>query len=172
MSDKDLVESNEEKDIVVFGEKADHLDEHGRIIHEDKINFKVIHKDLIFMHETLRMVADKDLVPPDEVGPFVTLLEMMAEQEADVHRYECLLLPVNYFLGLWHGLNTARKFSLYLPQWVKKDKHLDWITTNVAKYLDKYHMVKSHEANEEKIKEKPYFAKIGNKELEDKSSSI
>ena len=137
----------------------DNLDEHGRLKYEDHINFPLKQRDLIFMHETVRMVMDKGLVPMDEEGPVVTLLEMMASAEPDVYNHECMLLPVNYFVGLWHCLNTARKFSLYTQQWKKKDKWLDRITIKVAEKIDEYHLVKSHEFNEEKLDKSPEYYK-------------
>jgi hypothetical protein len=140
-------------------QEDENLDQHGRPIWEDKIVFKLQHKDLIFMHQTIRLVMEKGLVPPEEVGPCMTLLEELAVQESEVHKKSGLILPINYFVGMWHALNTARMFSLYSQQFKKKDKHLENIVMRIAKRLDEYHTVKSHEANESKMDKSPQYFK-------------
>lgn len=142
-------------------ENTDHLDKHGRIISEEYINFKMTHEDLLFVDETIKKIIDLDLVPVTEAGPVVTLLEMLAEREKSVYHDGHILLPVNYFTGMWHCLQTGRKFSIYSQQWKKKDKYLDRITMEIAKSIDAYHAVKSHVKNEAKADKvaEGYFGK-------------
>jgi hypothetical protein len=142
------------------------LDETGRLVHDDSINFRCSHKDIIFIHETIGLVLEKGLVPEPEIGPIMVLLDMLANAEPDTHKHGCFILPVNYFIGMWHGLNTARKFGLYSQQFKQKEKHLDHLTTQVARSIDAYHTIKSHVAEEEKLELTPkYFEKMNTEML-------
>lgn len=154
------------KDVQPAPDNDEHLDEHGRVIHQDKIQMQLQHKDLIFIHQATRDLMQKGLVPEPEIGPCMTLLDILAESEPHVHKHGVLILPVNYFVGMWHVLNSCRKFSIYSQQWKKKDKKLDHITTVVASYIDKYHTVKEHEAKEDAVEKAPapreIFKSLGN----------
>lgn len=171
MVDKSLVQESATKAIQERLEKEINqveTDQHGLKIHEDMINFKCNQGDLKFIHKTICMVLERGLVPEPEIPPVFTLLEMLGEREEKVFETGHLFLPVNYFVGMWHALNTARKFGLYAIVKTKgKSKakiarrnvessyncrYLDKITMKVAESIDKYHKVKQHERQEDKLK--------------------
>lgn len=164
MENSNLPSPSEVKEVYspkeVVAQESKDTDIHGREIFEESVVQRISHPDFIFMHETLREVIDKDLVPPDDIGPMMTLLEMLADQEKDVYDTGAFILPINYCVGLWHCLNTGRKFHIY-EKFKKKDKTLDIITNRIAKSLDAYHKAKIHEEKEGMVTDKSYLEYMG-----------
>lgn len=148
----DIGSSKEIQNSVDIDKENENLDQHGRMKHEDIIVLRLNHKELLFIHQAIRDVLETNppIVPPDEVGPTISLLEMLSAQEKEIYNHSQLVLPVNYCVGLWHCLNTGRKFHIYKKR-KGKDNHLDKTVRNIAESLDAYHKVKSHEKNEERI---------------------
>lgn len=150
-------------------EGEEHLDQHGRIIHNDTVVFSTDWGELVFIHKTIRELLTENLnnknklLPVDEVDPIITLMEMLADQEKRVKEKKILILPVNYFLGLWHTLRFCKSIGLYSAK--KYRTRLDRVAMKVAEYLDNYHAVKSHEENREKMDVSPekYYSLPENK---------
>lgn len=139
MSDKEVV--NYDSDIQV-GEKE--VDEHGRMIYTDTVIIPMNMRQLHLAWGTIKEVLELGVVPPDELGPVMELLERIAAMEKDVWEKKAISLPINYCVGFWHCLNTGRKFHIYKKE-KAKDKQLDKLTMEVAKVIDNYHKVMKHE---------------------------
>lgn len=149
------------------------LDENGLIIHEEGIEFKCSHNDLLFIHTVCKDMLEANLVPPMEVDKVITLMEMLAEQEKKAWDYGCFFLPINYFIGMWHCLNTGRSFDIYSKNKTKANT-LDQITYRAAEQIDLYHAIKVGKEPNDKSKKNQIasFQKVVDelKQITDKSS--
>lgn len=137
MDSKDLINNIEAKEIQIGEPK---VDETGRMVFEDGIDYRISHADLMFIWNTIKDLLDANLIPPMESEPTIKLMGMIAERESEVYRNGFMFLPINYFVGMWHALNTGRKFDIYSKA-LKKANKLDQITMKVAEKIDEYHRI-------------------------------
>jgi hypothetical protein len=86
----------------------------------------------------------KGIVPPHEINKAFELMKLLAEQDKDTRKEFKIKLPINYMMGLWHCLNSARKFWIYKED-ADKDRYLTDVTLKVATILDIYHKRKENE---------------------------
>ena len=77
------------------------------------------------------------------------LMEIYAKAHRPDSKSDFMMtLPVNYFVGTWHILNTCRKFHLFSED-KALDTAIDGLTMFFAKKIDLYHAVKRAEKAEE-----------------------
>lgn len=89
----------------------------------------------------IKFALESGVVPPNEIDGAIELMEMVASQERDSRKPYNLDLAINYFNGLWHCVNTCRKFDLFADDEAMSNA-VDGLALKLASYLDKYHSVK------------------------------
>lgn len=123
------------------------LDEIGRPVHKDHIEWETDTAELKAILECCSKLLDNDLVPHTEIDGVFELMEKISRLEQDKRVYKAQL-PVNYFVGAWHVVNSCRKFDLY-----SEDKYvskaIDGLAGKLARFIDMYHVAKRTEGTME-----------------------
>jgi len=135
---------------IVTDEKGDiKLDDAGKPVFRDVIEWETTGGQIMAIWTCIKELLDQRLVPPNEQDAAFDLLTLMATLHRNSTKTYKASLPINYFVGTWHVLNTCRKFDLF-----KEDKPLsasiDELTLWFAERIDIYHVVKKGEKVEEK----------------------
>lgn len=120
------------------------LDESNKPVFVDQIKMETTTDEHRNLWLCIRLVLEEGLVPEPEIDACISLMEKLAIQEKDSRKPYFITLPINYFVGLWHCVNTCRKFDLFKDD-KKVDKIVDGLALKLAGYLDYHHSVKSFE---------------------------
>jgi len=137
----------------------------GRPLFEHSIVMPTDSPEVMAMWTTCKAILEERLVPQPEEDAVFKVMEMLAEQ-IKTDRAFSIKFPVNYFTGLWHCLNTARKFDIFNND-KKLSKSISNTTFKVAQLLDTYHVIKDKETGMDDIKRDEFTGKVDL--LEDKS---
>lgn len=131
------------------------VDKNNMPIYEDQVTLAVSLKEVKFMFDSCCLLFHEEvkspLVPHDSVDACFDVITYLAELHEDARAKGMdigfdIVLPVNYFKGLWHMLNTARMYKLWeRDKSDKKAESLDRITKKVASRLDAYVAIKTKE---------------------------
>lgn len=120
------------------------LDDTGRPVFNDQIQMETNTSEHRALWTCIKAVVEEGLAPEPELDAIFKLMEDLAMQEKDSRKPYNITLDVNYFVGLWHCVNTCRKFDLF-----NEDKGMnvavDGLALKLAGYLDTYHSVKNFE---------------------------
>jgi len=151
--DKQLTKALTELDgaIETDEEGTPKLDEAGKPIFKDSIEWDTNSAQIHAIWSCIKILLEQSLVPPNEIDAAFDLMAMYAKLDRpDNTKDYKVTLPINYFVGTWHILNTCRKFSLF-----SKDKGMsqaiDGLTLWFAEKIDQYHYVKNHEEVVDKV---------------------
>ena len=128
------------------------LDETGNPIFKDSVQMGVKRNQLLFIYNAIKDLLDANLkangmlIPPPEIDRVMKLMDLIASQDKDTTKEIKLTLPINYMVGLWHSLQSGRRFGIYMKDADKmKDTYLDDMTMKVAETIDTYHKLKNKE---------------------------
>lgn len=145
--DKQLTKALTELDGAIETDEkgAPKLDEAGKPIFKDSIEWDTNSAQIHAIWSCIKILLDQKLVPPNEIDAAFDLMATYArlDRPASTKDYT-VQLPVNYFVGTWHILNTCRKFSLFSKD-KGMSKAIDGLTLWFAEKIDQYHYVKNHE---------------------------
>lgn len=119
-------------------------DDIGRPVFKDKIKMETNTAEHRALWTCVRAVLEEGLVPEPEIDAVFELMEDLANQEKDSRKPYNIILPINYFVGMWHCVNTCRKFDLFNED-TEMNVAVDGLALKLAGYLDHYHSVKSFE---------------------------
>ena len=109
----------------------------GTPIFADEILMETDLGEMAGMIEVIQQILLQNLVPMNEVQNAMQLMDMLAEQQNLTDPKFHIKLRVNYAVGLWHCLNTSRKFHIFKKD-KAMDKRVDELTNKVATFLDMY----------------------------------
>lgn len=121
------------------------LDSIGRPVFKDSITWETNTPELYATWNCIKALLDEQLVPYTEVDGCIELMEKLSslEDTKAFGNYD-VTLPVNYFTGMWHCVNSTRKFHLFKND-KPLDKSIDGLAMKYARLLDMYHSVKKDE---------------------------
>lgn len=128
------------------------LDAAGKPVFKDVIEWESSSAQIHAIWECIKILLDQRLVPPMEIDAAFDLLEVyaMLDRPRSTKQYK-ISLPINYFVGTWHILNTTRKFGIF-----SKDHKMETSITDLtfwfADKIDQYHQIKKNENIEEEVK--------------------
>lgn len=152
------IERNEKGEIL--------LDSAGKPIFKDCIEWDTDSAEIMAIWTAIRACIEEKIVPPNELDACFDLMEVYAREhrEGSTKKYK-ITIPINYFVGTWHILNSVRKFHL-LADDKSFDEAIDRLTLWFAKRIDMYHEVKRREKIEEKVKPADILRPSGGKVIE------
>ncbi len=146
------ISGNELKGAIELDEKGDiKLDEAGKPIFKDAIEWETDNAQLNAIWTCIKALLEEKLVPPFEIEASFDLMTMIArlQREGNNQKFKAVV-PINYFVGAWHILNSCRKFDIF-----SEDKPLseaiDGLTMDFAKRIDMYHEIKRRESIKEEV---------------------
>lgn len=120
------------------------LDSAGKPIFKDIIEWNTNGAQINAIWTAIKAIITEKLVPPHELDAAFDLMAIVAKMHRMGSKDYKVSLPVNYFVGTWHILNSCRKFNLF-----GDDKEMataiDGLTMWFAQRIDMYHHVKSQE---------------------------
>lgn len=132
--------------------------EDGFKIFKDTVEIPVMRAELLFIWQVCADLLEgaanlhgKSPVPPHEAEKMFELMEMLSNQDKDTRKEFKLKLPINYCVGLWHGVNSARKFHIYKED-TDKDRYLTDVTLKVATIIDHFHKRKDNQGFAEHVR--------------------
>lgn len=137
------------------------LDPAGKPIFKDCIEWDTDSAQIMAIWTSIRVCLEEKIVPPNEIDACFDLMELYSrEHRAGSTKSYKITVPINYFVGTWHILNSARMFGLF-----KEDKPLDVavdeLTLWFARKIDTYHEVKRREDVEDKAAPSDFTASQG-----------
>jgi len=139
---KEAVEYDEEGSIK--------LDEAGKPIFKDTIKWDTDSAQIMAIWTCHKVVLENRLVPPNDQDAAFDSMSLYAKVIRETTKKYEIEVPINYFVGTWHILNTCRKFSLF-----KDDKKMaiaiDGLTMWFAKQIDIYQEVKRRERVQDEV---------------------
>ena len=137
------------KDAIVTNDKGEiKLDEAGKPIFKDIIEWTSNLGEINAIWHSVMRLLEQRLVPPNEEQAAFDLLSAVAKMQRDTKKDYKVSLPINYFVGMWHCLNSSRKFGLWADDKGMDDALTD-LTLRVASQIDRYHKIKQNEALED-----------------------
>jgi len=118
-------------------------DDIGRPVFKDQIQWDTDTAELSAILECCNKVLENRVVPHEEVDGVFELMEKVSRLESPKRQYTATL-PVNYFVGMWHVVNTCRKFDLFSDD-KYVSKAIDGLAVKLARLIDLYHVAKRTE---------------------------
>lgn len=140
------------KDAVEYEEDGEtiKLDEAGKPVFKDSIQWETDGPQIMAIWIVHKAVIEERLVPPNDLDAAFDSMTLYAREYRNTNKPYTITIPINYFVGTWHILNTSRKFHLF-----KHDKALsnaiDGLTMWFAKRIDMYHEVKRREKVQDEV---------------------
>lgn len=128
-------------------------DDTGRPVFKDRIEMETNTAEHRALWTCIKAVLENGVVPEPELDAVFILMENLASQERDSRKPYKITLDINYFVGLWHCVNTSRKFDLFNED-KKMSEAVDGLALKLAGYLDAYHKVKNFEKTVEEASPK------------------
>lgn len=147
-------------------------DSAGKPIFKDKIEWMTDAAQITAIWTATKAALEAGIVPPNEEDACFDLLELYAKEHINSSKPFKIIVPINYFVGTWHVLNSCRMFDLF-----NDDKALssaiDDLTLWFANRIDMYHEVKRKEGlidkvnpeavlNHAKLESKSYYPEVAN----------
>ena len=120
------------------------LDSVGRPIFKERIVMPTTTGEHRALWTCIKAAIESGIIPEPELDAVFELMEMLAVQEQDTRKEYTIDLPINYFIGLWHCVNTCRKFDLFHDD-DKFDKAVDGLAMKLAEYIDMFRAAKRQE---------------------------
>lgn len=140
------------RDAIVTNEEGEiQLDAAGKPVFKDSISWETDGPQIMAIWSAIKALLEENLVPPMEVDAAHDLMMTYAKEHRDTNKKYTISIPLNYFVGTWHVLNTCRKFHIFKND-EKLDKAIDGLTMWFAKQIDIYHEVKRRERIEDEAK--------------------
>ena len=146
----ELVEYSKEalKDSVEYDEKGNiKVDEAGKPIFKGFIQWRTDRPQLEAIWTCCKAALHERLVPENELDAAHDTMMLYAKEHRDSgkRRNFMITVPINYFVGTWHLINTCRKFRLFEEEGTKFEKKIDELAMWFAEQIDMYHEVKRME---------------------------
>lgn len=126
------------------------LDSAGKPIFKDHIEWETDGAQIMAIWTCIKAVLEEKIVPPNEVDACFDLMGIIAKLHRNGSKVYKVQLPINYFVGTWHILNTCRKFLLFNDD-KPMMKAVDGLTMMFARKIDAYHEIKDRERKEDEI---------------------
>ena len=142
------------KDSIELTEKGEiKLDEAGKPIFKDIIEFETTTGEINAIWTCIKACLEEKVVPPNEIDACFDLMAIIAKLERESTKPFKASLPINYFVGTWHILNSARMFHLFEDD-KALDQAIDGLTMKFARQIDVYHEIKRRETVEKDVSPK------------------
>jgi hypothetical protein len=148
------------------------VDSAGKPIFKDRIEWMTDSSQVLAIWTAIKASLDAGIVPPDEQDACFDLFELYAKEHRVSSKGYKISVPINYFVGTWHVLNSCRVFDLFKDD-EPLDKAMDELTFWFAKKIDTYHEIKRKEDVEDSVRPEevfkhskvlanPYYPKVAN----------
>jgi len=130
------------------------LDSAGKPVFKDTIEWETDSAQIMALWTCTKALLEERVVPPNEIDAAFDLLTIYAKaHRPTTSKPFKFSLPVNYFVGTWHILNSCRMFHIFKDD-KRMDEAVDGLTLWFAQRIDMYHEVKRKETMEEKCNPK------------------
>lgn len=127
------------------------LDSAGKPVFKDSIQWDTNSAQIMAIWSACKAALEEKIVPPNEQDAVFDLMAMYAKEHRDGStKNYTIAVPINYFVGTWHVLNSCRMFDLFHND-KKLSEAIDGLTMWFAERLDMYHSVKKAEKIEEEV---------------------
>lgn len=121
------------------------LDEARKPIFDAGIEWYTNNSQLILIWTCAIECLNERLVPFDDIGAVMELIEKIAHfQQPNNSKPYRVKLPINYFVGTWHVLNTSIKTGIMRGE-KKTEQLLEETTMFFAKQIDMFQSIKKQE---------------------------
>jgi len=122
------------------------LDKNGKPIFKDSIQMMTNAPEMSAINMCCQELLSQGLVPEPEIeAVFDYMLKVATLHDKNGHKRKFLVtIPINYFVGMWHVVNSCRKFDLFNKD-KKLSKAIDGLAEKLARKIDIYHEVKRRE---------------------------
>lgn len=126
------------------------IDEAGKPVFKDVIEWESDSGQIMAIWTSIKTCLEEKVVPPNEIDACHDLMLVYANLHRNSSKPFMVSMPINYFVGTWHILNSCRMFHFF-----EKDKGMDsaidGLTMWFAERIDMYHEVKRREKVEDDI---------------------
>lgn len=120
------------------------LDSAGKPVFKDVIQWETDGPQIMAVWTCYKTLLEERLVPPNEEEAAFDAMSMYAKEWRDTNKKYTITVPINYFVGTWHVMNSCRKFGLFHHD-KPLAKSIDGLAMWFAKQIDMYHEVKRRE---------------------------
>ena len=145
---KDLAESSPEgvsKDAMVFEGDKVKMDDNNLPVFRDSMEWPTNNGQLKAIVECCMAVIEAGIVPPNDVEGVFGLMDIIAklERKRFIGDFNAEI-PVNYFVGMVHVLNTFRTFQLHDGD-KGMENAVNVLALDFARRIDAYRSIKDRE---------------------------
>lgn len=126
------------------------LDEAGKPIFKDSIQWETDGPQIMAIWTCHKAALEQRIVPPNDIDAVFDSMTLYAKEHRDTNKPYTITVPINYFVGTWHILNTCCKFHLFKDD-PSLNTAINGLTMWFAERIDMYHEVKRREKVQDEV---------------------